>query len=534
MKVNLALWARSLIGAVCLLPLGFSSAQAADRIVPFVYPTIQEGVDAAAEGDRVLVFDGTYTGPGNHDIDLGTRNIVIESRSGNPAVCIIDCQKAGRAFLITGGQTESTRISGFTIKNGQASSGDNGGAIRVRSSQLTLSNCVFTANSAGFGGAVYTDSSGGVQLTACDFSANSAQAFGGAIMVDHTSLRVVGCTFSKNTASIAAGGAIYGTAPTGLDIKNSSFTQNSSNNAGAIGIIGAKTGIDPTITNCIFSANQAAINGGALGCIFTEGDTPIFVVQNSTFSENTAGQAGGAVENGDNLTIINCIFRRDSAPTSPELHQTSNTSASIEAVSCDIEGGLPAGVIDGGGNIDKDPLFVRVPRTNGPDDPGDLSLRPDSPCVDMGNTALLPPDADDLDGDGNVSEPLPLDLANNARLVGGTVDMGAFEVPGTPGTDIRLSITLTRDNTTGEIIATVTLRNRGQVIASGVQVTEARLENASAGTALPTQPQALDAATVGVQTFRFPSAPSGQRAALKLTGQYQGGTFGGTFRVTLP
>jgi len=48
----------------------------------------------------------------------------------------------------------------------------------------------------------------------------------------------------------------------------------------------------------------------------------------------------------------------------------------------------------------------------------------------------LPPDVGDLNWDSNTVEPVPMDLALNSRLWGGTVDMGAyeyFEFEGEPG-----------------------------------------------------------------------------------------------------
>ena len=50
-----------------------------------------------------------------------------------------------------------------------------------------------------------------------------------------------------------------------------------------------------------------------------------------------------------------------------------------------------------------------------------------SPLLDGGDVALLPKDVSDVDRDGDTEELLPLDLAGNARVIGGGLDIGAFE-----------------------------------------------------------------------------------------------------------
>ncbi|MFQ5807169.1 MAG: hypothetical protein ACE5I3_12040, partial [Phycisphaerae bacterium] len=103
------------------------------------------------------------------------------------------------------------------------------------------------------------------------------------------------------------------------------------------------------------------------------------------------------------------------------------------------------GGYDGIGNIDADPLFVDP---DGPDnDPNtwednDYRLSVGSPCIDAGDNDAVPPDIADLDGDGDVDEPIPFDLDGNPRFVddpgmpdsgNGTppiVDMGAYEFQG--------------------------------------------------------------------------------------------------------
>ena len=67
-----------------------------------------------------------------------------------------------------------------------------------------------------------------------------------------------------------------------------------------------------------------------------------------------------------------------------------------------MQGGLGAGSIDGGSNIDADPQF----------DDADLRLSLGSPCIDYGSNDFVTV-LEDLDG--------------NQRIVNCTVDMGAFE-----------------------------------------------------------------------------------------------------------
>ena len=61
--------------------------------------------------------------------------------------------------------------------------------------------------------------------------------------------------------------------------------------------------------------------------------------------------------------------------------------------------------------------------------PEDDDLRPGrgSPCIDAGDADAIPKDAIDLDGDGDILEPLPLDRGGNPRVTGDAVDIGAYE-----------------------------------------------------------------------------------------------------------
>jgi len=120
------------------------------------YDAIQEGIDAAVDGDTVLVLDGRYTGDGNRDIDFGGRQITVRSENG-PDTCIIDCEHAGRGFYFHTGETADAAVEGITIMNGSTY---DGGGVSCESSSPTITDCKFESNwSSWYGGGMYNSDS---------------------------------------------------------------------------------------------------------------------------------------------------------------------------------------------------------------------------------------------------------------------------------------------------------------------------------------------------------------------------------------
>lgn len=138
----------------------------------------------------------------------------------------------------------------------------------------------------------------------------------------------------------------------------------------------------------------------------------------------TAGSAGMPGEPGDafgvravgtgQVTVRNSII-----VDTPDLDPPSNRVAALRGEGATISSDYNclfgfatpySGATSGGHDRLADPLLV---------DPSwwDFSLAPASPCIDAADNDEVPPDAADLDRDGNTTEPLPLDHAGADRFV---------------------------------------------------------------------------------------------------------------------
>ena len=105
------------------------------------YPTIQEAVHAATDGDTIELTDGTFTGDGNRDIQVPSRPITICSQTGNFLECLIDCEGSARAehrgfhFQTAIGSGDVT-LEGIGIMRGYTTVG--GGGIWVDGANTTI------------------------------------------------------------------------------------------------------------------------------------------------------------------------------------------------------------------------------------------------------------------------------------------------------------------------------------------------------------------------------------------------------------
>jgi hypothetical protein len=100
--------------------------------------------------------------------------------------------------------------------------------------------------------------------------------------------------------------------------------------------------------------------------------------------------------------------------------------------------------------------------------------------------------------------------------------------------NLNVSAQLTRDGS-NNVVAQITVRNIGTAAAQNVRLTAATLGSITAVTPLPVI-GTIAAGSSAVVVLRYPASVGmpGTASVLRITGEYTGGTFGGSLRVTLP
>jgi len=356
--------------------------------------TIQAAIAVSTSYDTILVTNGVYA-------PILTTNKLIAIRSFNgPAVTIIDGGGTNRcATLGISSAHTNTVLVGFTLRNGYNSSyggGSYGGM---------LNNCMLSGNSAFYGGgAAYS------ALNNCTLSGNSASYGGGS---NYGTLN--NCTLSGNSASSYGGGACYGR------LNNCTLLGNSASSSGG----GSYNG---TLNNCTLTGNSSFNGGGSY----------YGTLNNCMLIGNSGGNGGGSYNGGLN----NCTFvgNRSSSYGGGSCDSTLNNCI-VWGNTCDLgvahncSGGTfrysnTSPLQSGTGNVSVDPLFQDTVNSN-------YLLRVGSPCINTGSDAFVVGTTD---------------LLGNPRILGGRVDMGAYEMPPT--------VTVTFDANGGLLATGQSITNR--------------------------------------------------------------------------
>ena len=295
--------------------------------VPAEFATIGAAVEAADEGDTILVADGIYSGPGNRDIVIEGKPIIM-SENG-PEVTVIDCggseSEPHQGFIIGSDFGPETKIDGFSIRNAYVPT--IGGAIKCSNSSLIISNCIFENNYALRGGGISIYGSTPV-ITNCFFRQNIAIEGGAMYFGNYAMPTIDECYIENNNA--VTGGGIYSNLSQPL-MQNSVVSENSADNGG--GYYNKMLG--GTIINSNFCMNSSS-NGAA---ILLSSDANTLLIENSIIAFNTLGE-GIYCTNPDRAPTLYCtdIFGNEGGDWTGgiEEQQGLNNNFSADPLFCNM------------------------------------------------------------------------------------------------------------------------------------------------------------------------------------------------------
>ncbi len=395
--------------------------------------SLQGAIDAASPSATIWVSNGVYAAGGAANYPAGTlltnrvavwKPLFVRSANNDPTNTIIrgawasDGNTNGPDAVRCAYLTNGAWLIGFTLADG-ATMGSEGAAEERRGAGVwcepkgaVLTNCILIGNAA------YRDGGGTYRGTLynCGLAQNIGASGAGARLADLWRCMIVSnraisrdsgdasgggasggmlwhCTLWGNSA--AAGGNRYGGATFYSTLFNCTVISNTALFVG--GVYGG------TASNCHLMRNTGTYGGGTGGGA---------ILYNALLYRNNAGWQGGGA---NAATLYNCTIVSN---TSSDLGGGCYGGSRYNCISWDNNKPdygssyyFCCGVgLTNNASITNDPLFADSANIN-------YRLSPASPCLNTGSNQAWMANAVDLDGNRRIA------------VLGGTVDMGAFEYP---------------------------------------------------------------------------------------------------------
>jgi hypothetical protein len=485
---------------------------------------IEPGGDLTIAGSTIADSTATYYGGGvyNEEGTLSVTGSVFSDNSGSlggaiesafGSLTVSDSQFRDNSAEEGAGisSLSPAQITGCLFEGNRAVYKD--GGIQ-NDSWMTVSSCTFSQNRAGsVGGGYGNTTSGSGSISDCTFSDNLA-GYGGGIYVGSGKLTIANSTISDNQAGSGGGifnfSGIFKVTDCILDQNTAIFETTSGKAIGRGGAISNYYGGSASISGCTISGNKAGKGGGIMVLAGTltltnstvsdnlatiNGTTPAddgggidnagtLKITNSTIAGNSSSIGGGLYDDGDTTTIVNATIADNEATGGPDsgagIDNISGSSTTLNntivAQNTDGSGG-PADDIAGAGvsgasaynlvGADETGSLTNGSNGNhvGVTDPGLGTLGPNggptqtisllfgSPAINEGSNALIPAG-------------ITTDQRGSARIVGGTVDIGAFESPYL-ATDLGLTSSSGTTTYGDQVTITATVTSGGQPVTIG-------------------------------------------------------------------
>ena len=289
--------------------------------VPADYQTIQAGIDAASDGNTVLVQPGTYYENINYNgngknITVGSLFLTTQDTS-YISQTVIDGDSSGSVVTFENEEDSNSVLNGFTLKNGSGTYADPdsngyydyiGGGIYCVNSSPSLENVTIKGNSAHKGGGIYCYNSS-PSLKNVTITGNCASDGGGIYCYESSpSLENVNIKGNSATGYFASGGGIY-CSDSSPSLENVNITDNSAEGSGG-GIYCDHS--SPSLENVTITGNSAGWGGGGICCSYCSRPS----LENVTITGNSAYFRGGGIYCSDSFPNLENVTITDNSAES--------------------------------------------------------------------------------------------------------------------------------------------------------------------------------------------------------------------------
>jgi len=264
--------------------------------------SLRDAIESAQEG-ATITFDAGITEIMIESVIEITKNINIRKESGNRVRI-----NAGFQTRILDIRNASVGFYNINFANGNTV---DGGAMRLNNSQVSVDNCRFensvASGTMGRGGAIFIDNGSTASISNSVFQNNWSNSTGGAIADnsgDGNGLNLDNVQFIDNRVGVAplgsqpgSGGALFIYGRSMVNISNCIFTENEAASEG--GAIWNSAG-DMNISNSSFIDNSIESLNSSRGGGALYNNSGTINIERSVFYENLAkpGANGGALSNG--------------------------------------------------------------------------------------------------------------------------------------------------------------------------------------------------------------------------------------------